>query len=224
MKNVWWKLLAVILVMYTVFAGFMNDVPRMNILGESIRNLYFHVGMWFAMIAMMLTSMVFSIRYLKKSDELEDIKAIEASKVGFVLGLLGLVTGMVWAKYTWGAWWVNDPKLNGTLISLLIYMAYYVLRSAIEDDTKRARLSAVYNIFAFVMLLVFVGVLPRMSDSLHPGNGGNPGFGNYDLDSGMKMVFYPAVIGWILLSTWILQIKIRSRKIEYNLDQKLKEI
>jgi heme exporter protein C len=131
---------------------------------------------------------------------------------------------MVWAKYTWGAWWVNDPKLNGTLISLLIYTAYYVLRSAIEDDTKRARLSAVYNIFAFVMLIVFVGVLPRMSDSLHPGNGGNPAFGNYDLDSGMKMVFYPAVIGWILLSTWILQIKIRSRKIEYTLDQKLKEI
>ncbi|MFT5970208.1 MAG: heme exporter protein C [Flavobacteriales bacterium] len=224
MKNVWWKLLAVILVMYTVLAGFMSEVPRMNILGESIRNLYFHVGMWFAMILMMLTSMIFSIRFLKKSDEIEDIKAIEASKVGFVLGLLGLSTGMVWAKYTWGAWWVNDPKLNGTLISLLIYTAYYVLRSAIEDDTKRARLSAVYNIFAFVMLIVFVGVLPRMSDSLHPGNGGNPAFGNYDLDSGMKMVFYPAVIGWILLSTWILQIKIRSRKIEYTLDQKLKEI
>lgn len=224
MKNFWWKALAVILCLYTVVAGFMGDVPRMNILGESIRNLYFHVGMWFAMIAMMLTCMIYSIKYLNKSDLVMDMKAIEACKIGFVLGLLGLLTGMVWAKFTWGAWWVNDPKLNGTLISLLVYLAYFVLRSAVEDDEKRARLAAVYNIFAFVMMLVFIGVLPRMTDSLHPGNGGNPGFGNYDLDNGMKLVFYPAVIGWILIGFWILQIKIRTRLLEKKLDDNLKSL
>jgi len=74
--------------------------------------------------------------------------------------------------------------------------------------------SAIYNILAFVMMIVFIGVLPRMTDSLHPGNGGNPGFGNYDLDSNMRMVFYPAVIGWILVSTWIAQLRYRIKVLE----------
>ncbi len=83
-----------------------------------------------------------------------------------------------------------------------------------DEEQKKARISAVYNIFAFVMLVVFLMIIPRMTDSLHPGNGGNPGFGGYDLDNNMKMVFYPAVIGWILLFVWIFTIKVRIEKIK----------
>jgi heme exporter protein C len=72
----------------------------------------------------------------------------------------------------------------------------------------------VYNIFAFVMMLVFIGVLPRMTDSLHPGKGGNPGFNTYDMDSSLRMVFYPALFGFILLGVWIMQLRIRLKKIE----------
>ena len=64
------------------------------------------------------------------------------------------------------------------------------------------------------MMIVFIGVLPRMTDSLHPGNGGNPAFGNYDLDSNMRMVFYPAVIGWILIGSWIAQLRFRIKLLE----------
>ena len=88
-------------------------------------------------------------------------------------------------------------------------MAYFILRSSIDDEQKRARIAAVYNIFAFVMMFVFIMILPRLTDSLHPGNGGNPAFGKYDLDSNMRMVFYPAVIGWVLLSLWVLNVKRR---------------
>ena len=91
---------------------------------------------------------------------------------------------------------------------LLFYFAYLILRSALPDEDKRARVSAIYNIFAFTMMLVFIGVLPRMTDSLHPGNGGNPGFGGYDLDGNMKMIFYPAIIGWSLLAVWILSLRV----------------
>ena len=87
-----------------------------------------------------------------------------------------------------------------------------------DDEQKRARISAVYNIFAFVMLIVFIGILPRMTDSLHPGNGGNPGFNNYDLDSNMKLVFYPAVIGWILLGLWISDIRLRISRLNEKLN------
>jgi heme exporter protein C len=121
---------------------------------------------------------------------------------------------MVWAKFTWGAWWTNDPKLNGTAITILIYLAYFVLRNSMDDARKRARISAVYNIFAFVMMIVFIGILPRMTDSLHPGNGGNPGFNSYDLDNGLRMVFYPAVIGWILVGTWIASLRYRLKALQ----------
>jgi heme exporter protein C len=64
------------------------------------------------------------------------------------------------------------------------------------------------------MLIVFLMILPRLNDSLHPGNGGNPGFNKYDLDSTMRMVFYPAVIGWILLGVWLMTLKIRIEKLK----------
>ena len=83
-----------------------------------------------------------------------------------------------------------------------------------DEEQKRARISAVYNIFAYVMLIVFLMILPRLNDSLHPGNGGNPGFNKYDLDSTMRMVFYPAVIGWILLGVWMMTIKVRIEKLK----------
>jgi heme exporter protein C len=85
-----------------------------------------------------------------------------------------------------------------------------------DEEQKRGRVSAVYNIFAFVMFMVFVMVLPRMTDSLHPGNGGNPGFGGYDLNSNMRMIFYPAIIGWTLLGVWFINIRVRMKSIEEN--------
>jgi heme exporter protein C len=134
------------------------------------------------------------------------------------LGVLGTITGSLWANNTWGAWWVNDPKLNGAAISLLFYVAYFILRSAIPDHEKKARVSAIYNIFAYTMMLVFIGVLPRMTDSLHPGNGGNPGFGGYDLDGTMKLIFYPAIIGWSLLALWILSIRVGCKELSEKLE------
>ena len=107
-------------------------------------------------------------------------RSISLAEMGMFFSFMGLFTGMVWAKFTWGAWWTNDPKLNGTAITILIYLAYFVLRNSMDDARKKARISAVYNIFAFVMMIVFIGILPRMTDSLHPGNGGNPGFNSYD--------------------------------------------
>jgi len=209
MRRVWWKYAAIILLIYTFIAGFLLDVPRLPILHETIRNLYFHVSMWFGMIILLVCSLVYSIRYLGNSDLKSDLWASEAAKVGVFFGFLGLATGMLWAKYTWGAWWVNDSKLNGAAASILVYLAYFMLRNSLDEEQKRARISAVYSIFAFSLMMVFIMILPRLTDSLHPGNGGNPSFGKYDLDSNMRMVFYPAIIGWTLIGVWIWQIRIR---------------
>jgi heme exporter protein C len=168
--------------------------------------------MWFTMVALMGVSLGYSIGSLRKPGiaALEsDRKARLAAEVALVFASLGLFTGMIWARFTWGAYWTNDPKLNGTAVAMLIYLAYFVLRSSVEDPEKRARLAGTYNVFAFVLMIVFIGVLPRLTDSLHPGNGGNPAFGSYDLDNGMRGVFYPAVLGWIGIGMWIVELRDR---------------
>ena len=195
----------------------LGKVPAQFILHESIRNLYFHVPMWFAMMTIMTGSAIYSIKYLYTSLHYNDIVATQSAHTGMLLGTLGLITGSIWARYTWGAWWVPDTKLNGAAVTMLIYMAYFILRGSIDEEQKRARVAAVYNIFAYVMLIVFLMILPRMNDSLHPGNGGNPGFNKYDLDRNMQLVFYPAVIGWIFMAIWIANLRVRAEKIKRTL-------
>lgn len=206
--------MAIILVLYAIIGGLLVDVPALPILNETIRNLFFHVTMWFAMMIIMTVSLVYSIKHLSGFKQEHDIVASEAANTGLLFGFLGLFTGMLWARFTWGTWWVADPKLNGAAITILIYLAYIILRNSMDEEQKRAKVSAVYNIFAYIMLIVFLMILPRMTDSLHPGNGGNPAFSTYDLDKNMRMVFYPAVIGWTLLGVWIMTLLIRVQKIK----------
>ncbi|HIA37606.1 MAG TPA: ABC transporter permease [Flavobacteriales bacterium] len=213
MKGFWWKTIGVILVLYSIISGFLIEVPALPILNETIRNLFFHVTMWFSMMILMTLSIINSIKFLNSSDLKCDLFASQEAGIGMFFGSMGLLTGMVWAYYTWGDWWVNDPKLNGAAVTMLVYAAYFVLRGSLEDPVKKAKVSAVYNIFAYTMLIVFLMILPRMTDSLHPGNGGNPGFSTYDVDEKMRMVFYPAVIGWTLIGIWMVNLRVRYEKL-----------
>jgi heme exporter protein C len=220
MQKSWWKILAVILLAYTIIGGFLFDVPRLSILNETIRNQHFHVPMWFSMVIILTGAMVYSVKYLKGAQAKHDIAASELTNVGVLLGVLGISTGMIWARFTWGDWWVNDPKLNSAAIALLIYFAYLILRGSFEDEQQRARIGAIYNIFAFATLIPLLFVLPRLTDSLHPGNGGNPGFNMYDLDSKLRLVFYPAVLGWTLMGVWLASLSIRLRLLKSKIDNK----
>lgn len=214
MKRYWWKILCILLLLYTIVGGLLMPVPAKNILNESIRNLHFHVPMWFGMIVLFTVSCIHSIKYLLHPRLHYDIVANQGVNVGLLFGILGLITGALWARYTWGEFWSNDPKQLTTAVCLLIYLAYVVLRNSFTDIDRRARISSVYNVFAFAMLVPLLFVLPRMTDSLHPGNGGNPGFNAYDLDNDLRKVFYPAVIGWSLLAAWLLELQVRIKKIE----------
>jgi heme exporter protein C len=187
---------------------------------ETIRNLMLHVPMWFTMFLLMGIGFVASIRQLglqQASDIRFDQRAEASVQVGMVFGVLGLVTGSLWARYTWGAWWVDDPQLNGALVTVLVYAGYLILRASVEDERLKARLAAVYNLFAFVILMILLMVLPRFTESLHPGKGGNPGFNSYDLDSSLRAVFYPAVLGWMLLGTWMFRIRLQANQLNQKL-------
>jgi heme exporter protein C len=216
MYKSWWKILGAVLVVYSTVFGFLSSVPALPILHQSIRNLYFHVPMWFSMIILFSVSVYHSVKYLSNNNEEHDRKAVQSVNAGVVFGILGIITGAIWAKFTWGQAWSFDVKQNFAAIALLLYFAYLVLRNAIDEDQKRAKIAAIYNIFAFPMMVVLLFVLPRLSDSLHPGNGGNPGFNAYDLDSHMRMVFYPACLGWILIGYWIYTLLFRVSSLEKN--------
>lgn len=209
-KHNWWKLLGIALLLYVIVGGLLFEVPRLPVIRESIRNVYFHVGMWFGMMFILFVSLIYSLRYLLFSRSIDDQKAFAAVKTGLLFGTLGLLSGMVWARFTWGDFWVNDPKLNGAVVGMLTYLAYLVLRGSVEGAERQARLAAVYNIFAFVLFFVFIMILPRLAEaSIHPGTDGNPALATGDLDSGMRKVFFPAMAAWFFMAWWIFSIYFR---------------
>ncbi|HAP69267.1 MAG TPA: ABC transporter permease, partial [Flavobacteriales bacterium] len=139
----WWKWIAIILVLFSLTAGMILDVPKLPILHETIRNLYYHVTQWFGMMIILTASLVYSIIHLAKGDRRSDIIASEGVNVALFMGVLGLLTGMLWAKNTWGTYWTGDAKLNGVAMGMLVYLAYTVLRGSMDEEQKRGRVAAV---------------------------------------------------------------------------------
>ena len=143
MRKFWWKILSFALLIYAFVAGFLIEVPDIGNLQHSIRNFFFHVPMWFGQFTLITISVVYSVLFLRKPFMRYDIYASEFARTGIVFGALGLITGAIWANYTWGAPWNNDPKQLGAAIALLIYLAYFVLRNSMTDIDKRGRVAAV---------------------------------------------------------------------------------
>jgi len=191
--------------------------PYRSLLEETIRNTYFHVPLWFAMIFLFLGSAIYAIRFLVKRDYTSNLRSVALAQTGLLFGVLGVVTGMIWAHYTWGKFWNWDIKQSMTTIALLMYLAYFILRQTNPDSESTARTAAAYNVFCFVMLIPLLYVFPNLSPSLHPGAAGNPGFGGEDLDNTMRMIFYPAIIGWTILGFWMTNVSYRQSKVFHKL-------
>ncbi|UYQ93602.1 cytochrome c biogenesis protein [Chitinophaga horti] len=213
MAKHWWKILSVIIILYTIIVGLSVKIPIIANNEETSRNLFYHVPMWIAMYTQFTISLVASIMYLASNDLRKDIWASSAGSVGVLFGLMGFATGSLWATYTWGGTITDDPKQISTALALLIYLAYLVLRSSFHDIDKRARVSAIFNVFAFALLIPLTYIIPRMVDSLHPGSTSSPGFKAADTEGTMMRIFYPAMIGWALFSVWLATLRVRFRKL-----------
>ncbi|NPA34128.1 MAG: cytochrome c biogenesis protein CcsA [Chlorobi bacterium] len=187
------------LILYSVVAGLFSPVPDLPVLRQSIRMLYFHVPMWFAMTFLHLIATIYAIQYLRKGDERKASQLPHFLKVALWAGLIGIITGMIWANSTWGTPWHNDPKQNAAAATLLMIAGFFLLWKSLPYS-NRYRIASVYVIVSFIMSVALIFVFPRLTDSLHPGAGGNPGFNVYDLDGKMRLVFYPAVIGWLIIT------------------------
>lgn len=198
-----WKYVLAVWMTIVIIAGFLIQIPQIPILEQTARNIFFHVPMWMAMFSMFIVSVYYSIRYLNKPSVIFDIKAVAAARTGMVFGICGLLTGSLWARFTWGAWWTfSEPKMNLAALAMLIYVAYFVLRSAFDDEEKRAKLGAVYNIFSVTTIPFLLYIVPRQLTSLHPGADGNPAFSEITAPE-LRFVLYPAMLGFIGMAFWI---------------------
>jgi heme exporter protein C len=213
-KKYWWKILCVIILLYVVTIGILIEIPYLPKLKESIRNLFYHVPMWYVMLFSFFMSFIYSIIYLSKSSNKYDVISNEFVNTGIWFGCFGMATGMEWAAIQWGQPWSNDPKQIGAALTLLIYFAYSILRNSIIEEDRKARLAAVYNVFSFALIIPLVYIVPAHYASLHPGADNKPFEALKTQDNLLKLVSLPAMLGWILLGLWVFDIRYRIRKIQ----------
>jgi len=205
--------------------GFLISIPHIPILEETARNLFLHVPMWFTMMVAFAMAFVYSVRYLNSEDIRMDQKAETATAIGLLFGICGLLTGALWARFTWGTWWTfAEPRMNLSALSMLIFVAYFILRSAFNNEVKRAKISAVYNIFGVTTVPFLLYIIPRQLPSLHPGAEGNPAFSDLTAPE-LRFIFYPAVVGFIGLAIWMMDILNRYKNLKRSsLSSKIKPV
>lgn len=195
---------------------------KVGMLAETTKNIYFHVPMAITAVVAFFTSVWFSVKYLKTRDLQNDMNAEAASGLGFLFNMLAMITGAIWAKVTWGAFWHWDPRQTTIFLVFLMYSAYFALRSAVDSAEKRATLSSVYSIFSFPALIFLYFVLPRLVPGLHPGSpeGGEAGINpavSSTTDPTIRAVLYCSMLGFIALFFWLHNLRVRQMKLTEKL-------
>ncbi len=183
------------------------------------RIIYFHVpSAWLSMLAFGVT-MVASIGYLVKSQRAWDALAVSSAEIGLVFTLAATASGSIWAKPAWNTWWTWDPRLTTYTIMFLLFVAYFMLRSAMEDPARRARFSSVYAIFAFLSVpITFMSI--RWWRTIHPVLiDPKSGFG---LGPGMMTTFFISLFSFTVLYVVLLLHRFRLERTKEQVEE-LKE-
>jgi len=200
--------------------------PMIQGLEEKIKIIFFHVpSAWIAVIAFLI-AMIFGIRYLLKKDLDDDAKSLAALQLGMMFCILATITGSIWARSTWGSFWNWDPRETSIFVLLLIYGSLFALRSAIESEDKRARLSAVYSIIAFLTVPFFVFIMPRIMNGLHPGSANSTNGGpviDLEMNVNMLIIFFASLFSFTILFFWMWRIRYRTIIIKDKLSKKIFE-
>jgi heme exporter protein C len=208
-----WKIILLIWMSAVMVAAFLLPAPQSQ-LGPVSRIFFFHVPVaWVAVLAFLM-SFVFSIMYLRSRDLEYDVKASTASRLGLLFVILATVSGSVFAKSTWGSFWNWDPRETSIFILLLIYGAYLALRSAIESKERRAVLSGVYAVMAFVTVPFLVFVVPRVYQSLHPTDSVMNVKFKMQMPPPILITFLASLIGFTFLFLWIFKLELRIHKLK----------
>ncbi|MFQ5498953.1 MAG: cytochrome c biogenesis protein [Candidatus Zixiibacteriota bacterium] len=214
----WWKLLLFAGMSGMIVLSYLTPAPQSQI-GEASRIFYYHIPQaWICVLAFAM-SMVFSIRYLKTQQIVDDDRAVEAARLGFIFCLLATITGSVFAKVTWGSFWNWDPRETSIFILLLIYGAYFALRSAVDVEQRRASLAAVYSILAFVTVPFLIFVIPRITPSLHPADSIVDKNMKFTMGPVVRTIFFSSLALFTGLYFWFFRLGRRAQLLERLVDQ-----
>jgi heme exporter protein C len=213
--------LVYILMPIAIYLAFMWAPPA-AVLGEASRILYFHVPVAFVSVIAFLTAGIESIIIILQKNRnslYREEKAYNATFIGLVFSILTLVTGAIWANLNWGAYWNWDPRQTSIVILLLIYIAYFSLYSALADNENRGKISSVYLILAMIVMPLFVFIIPRVYDSLHPDTLINADK-KMHLESAMKITLFVSIAAFTLLYFYIYNIMNRIGLIKIKIQEK----
>lgn len=209
----WWKSVLFVAMSVVIVFSFITPAPQTQI-GEASRIFYYHIPQaWICVLAFAM-SMIFSIRYLMTKEISQDEKALITAKLGFLFCFLAMVTGSIFAKVTWGSFWNWDPRETSIFILLLIYGAYFALRGAVDVEEKRASLSAVYSIFAFVTVPFLIFVVPRIIPSLHPADSIVDKDLKFTMSVSVRTIFFSSLTLFTTLFFWMFSLARRIQEIE----------
>ncbi len=229
MKSILWKSFLFLLLAFVFVAGIAFPIvenptqwyqfPYIKGLGENAKIIFFHVPTaWLTVIAFLMST-IYGFQYLRKKDLNDDIKSYTAAQLGIIFCILATITGSIWSKFAWGSFWSWDPRQSSIFALLLIYGAWFALRSSIENEEKRASLSAVYSIIAFVTVPFFIFIMPRIMLGLHPGSeeivdgkivqSSSPII-DFRMNANMLLIFFLSLIGFTILYFWMWRLGYKS--------------
>ncbi len=215
----WWKVIIFLLMSWVIVGAFVLPSPmNPNVsLGpvDVYRVFFFHVPQaWVASLAFIL-AMVNSILYLRTKNSNYDVRAVTANKLGLVFAILATVTGSIFARMTWGEFWNwTEIREVSIFILLVMYGAYFALRSAVADPEKKASLSAVVSILFSVAAVFLIFVLPRIfaGFSQHPSDTVVNNQGQMTMGTNVRLVFFSSLAAFTLLFLWINNLGVRIEK------------
>jgi len=206
----WAAFLAISAALYLIFMW----VPNEKIQGPVSKIIYFHISSaWLAFFAFFVV-MVCSIAYLRTKDLKWDIYACASAEIGILFTTIVLVTGPIWGRASWNAWWTWDHRLTTTLILWFIYIAYLMIRSAFNEEEKKARLSAIFGIIGFIDVpIVWMSI--RWWRTIHPNIVSSGGFA---MDPSMVQTLMVSLAAFTLLYLYLLQKGVFVQKLRTETD------
>lgn len=187
-----------------------KPVPRY---GEEFRIFYYHVPCAIVSFIAFGVNLVYSIMYLRTKNLLYDLKAASAAEVGIMFGILATVTGSIFAKIAWGAYWNWDIRQTSIVVLLAVYGAYFALRASVEPEERRSAFSAVYAILAFIAVPTFGFIVPRLYQSLHP-RGTIISQGKIALGGTVAIIFFGSLLAFAILYFWLFNLRWRAAVLE----------
>jgi heme exporter protein C len=205
--------------LYVMLLGLPDETAQ----GAIYRIMFFHVPSWFTCFTAFFLAGISSILYLVKKKPSYDTFAVANVEVGVAFTIVGLITGMIWARIIWGIWWTWDARLTWAFITCLIYAGYLMMRNAIDEPTARARYAAVLCIFAFTSVVITFKAIEWWRTQ-HPGPVLSIRTGGGRMDPAMESMLYNNWFALLLIAAVMVAVRMRQEGVQREVESLRRQV